>query len=204
METEIDNKLLTDDESKIIDLLQHVHAEADEFEDPENGGFLDRMEKLIEDATEIDSNLFKIAVDRTHFFMGKWWGSSWEPGSDFYKVMPPTSPATDRLVSAGIRSEAIKDSVGVKKEILELVDRLQVDYFWRDSDNPKPEVLSRLTDLFLENNVKDTALQPFIAWSLLFPWGEFLGIAWKQVPEDHRLFDWVSQCTRFGQKTSIR
>lgn len=196
METEIENKILTDDETKIIDLLQNIHAEADEFEDPENGSFLDRMEKLIGNATEIDSNLFKIAVDRTHFFMGQWMGSEWD--GDAYTVHPPTSAASDRLVSAAFKSNAVKDSGGVKGEILEIVDRLQVDYFWRDSDNPNPEVLGNLTDLFAQNNIKDAALQGFIEWSLLFPWDEFLGIAFQEVPAEHRLFSWNEQCKRFA------
>lgn len=200
METEIGNKILTDDESAVIDLLQYVLTEPEDFDDPENGSFLDRLEKLIESATEIDATVFKIAIDRTHFFMGQWLGSEYD--GDTYKVHPPTSEATDRIMAAALKSDAVKDSSEskseVKSEILEIVDRLQVDYFWRDADNPNAEALRRLNELMVAHSVKDNTLKEFVEWNVLFPQNEFVGIVFKDLPSDHQLFAWSQECKAFA------
>lgn len=191
-------KILTDDESSIIELLVHVDHEADEFDDPENGDYLDRMEELFSGATELDATVVKIAIDRTHFFMGEW-GESHFSG-DSYEVIPETSEATDRLYEA-LASTSVIESTGVKAEVLEIVDRLQIDYFWRDSDNPDPSILRDLIELITDHNIKDEELSEFVQWSLLFPWHDFLEIEYVEVPnentvrpENQQIAEWCDLC----------
>jgi hypothetical protein len=196
MGTDTMNKLLTDDESAILGLLQYINAEEEEFQDPENGSYLDRMEALLRNATELDSTLVKIVVDRTHFFMGKWTDSHFN-GSCSYEVIPATSPASERLTAALVNVNTLASS-GVKGDILEIVDNLQIDYFWRDSENPDPEELHEITEMWTAGRIVDPTLHDFIQWNLLFPWNEFLGIVFQEVPEGHRLFAWNEECKAFN------
>lgn len=187
MTTESPIRILTDFESSIVKLLESVHFEADEFDDPENGDYLDRLERLFNNATELDATVVKIALERTHFFMGGWSESSFS--GDTYKVIPASSASTDHLRKV-LGSVWVTESRGLKGEVLELVDRLQVDYFWRDSENPNPEVLRKLIELITAHNVKDEILSEFVQWNVLFPWNEFLGIQWTDVPSDNKLAEW--------------
>jgi hypothetical protein len=86
----------------------------------------------------------------------------------------------------------------LKNEILKIVDSLQVTYFWRDSDNPNPEILRELVELFSAHNVQDETLTEFIQWNILFPWNEYLGIQFKEVPEDSKYSEWDRQCKAFN------
>jgi hypothetical protein len=187
--------ILTDDESSIIKLLESVHFEADEFDDPENGDYLDRLENLFGNATELDATVVKIALERTHFFMGGWTESSFT--GDSYEVIPASSASTDHLRKV-LGSVWVAESRGLKNEILKIVDSLQVTYFWRDSDNPNPEILRELVELFSAHNVQDETLTEFIQWNILFPWNEYLGIQFKEVPEDSKYSEWDRQCKAFN------
>lgn len=203
MTTETPVRILTDDESSIIELLVNVHGEPDDFDDPENGDYLDRMEALFRNATELDATVVKIAIDRTHFFMGQWMESYFS--GDSYEVIPETSEATDRLHKA-LESTTVTEGAGVKMQVLEIVDRLQVDYFWRDTDNPDANILRELIGLITAHNISDEALAEFVQWSVLFPWNEFLEIEIPEapeVPEDSDHAEWADQCkllsaTRWG------
>jgi hypothetical protein len=187
--------ILTDDESSIIKLLESVHFEADEFDDPENGDYLDRLENLFGNATELDATVVKIALERTHFFMGGWTESSFT--GDSYEVIPASSASTDHLRKV-LGSVWVAESRGLKNEILKIVDSLQVTYFWRDSDNPNPEILRDLAELMSAHNVQDETLTEFIQWNILFPWNEYLGIQFKEVPEDSKYSEWDRQCKAFN------
>lgn len=195
MENEAENRILSDDESSIIKLLENVHFEADEFDDPENGDYLERLEFLFSNATELDATVVKLALERTHFFMGGWSDSSFS--GDSYIVIPASSACTDHLRRI-LQSVKVTESEGVKGEILKIVDSLQVTYFWRDSDNPNPEILRDLIGLFSANNVSDKTLKNFVQWNILFPWNEYLGIQFKDVPEDSKYFEWDRQCKAFN------
>jgi hypothetical protein len=193
MSTEV-TKILTDDESSIISLLVHVDHESDEFDDPENGDYLDRMEALFRGATELDATVVKIAIDRTHFFRGEWFESDFS--GDSYHVIPETSPATDRLHEA-LESTTVIESEGVKVEVLEIVDRLQIDYFWRDSSNPDPAILQDLIELITEHNIKDEELSEFVQWGILFPWHDYLQIDYVEItnentvhPDNEQIAEW--------------
>lgn len=192
MTTEVPKEILTDDESSIIEFLQSIDFEEDDFDDPENGDFLDRMETLFRDANELDATVVKIAIDRVHFFLGEW-TTSFFSGSESYEVNPETSDATDRL-NAALESITVIESSGVKGQLLEIVDRLQVDYFWRDADNPNPELLRDLRELITTNRIKDSVLLEFVNDNILFPWNEFLGIQFTEVTEDSDYFEWYEQC----------
>jgi hypothetical protein len=187
--------ILTDDESSIIKLLESVHFEADEFDDPENGDYLDRLENLFGNATELDATVVKIALERTHFFMGGWTESSFT--GDSYEVIPASSASTDHLRKV-LGSVWVAESRGLKNEILKIVDSLQVTYFWRDSDNPNPEILRELTELMSVHNVSDEVVAEFVQWNILFPWNEYLGIQFKEVPEDSKYSEWDRQCKAFN------
>lgn len=187
--------ILTDDESSIIKLLESVHFEADEFDDPENGDYLDRLETLFRNATELDATVVKMALERTHFFMGGWTDSSFS--GDSYEVIPASSASTDHLRKV-LESVWVTESRGLKNEILKIVDSLQVTYFWRDSDNPNSEILRDLVELFSAHNVSDEALAEFVQWNILFPWNEHLGIQFKEVPEDSKYAEWDRQCKAFN------
>lgn len=195
MTSESPIRILTDDESSIIKLLESVHFEADEFDDPENGDYLDRLETLFSNATELDATVVKIALDRTHFFMGGWEESSFS--GEEYEVIPASSASTDHLRRV-LESVNVTESEGVKSEILKIVDNLQVTYFWRDSDNPNPEILRDLVELFADHNIKDETLSEFVQWNLLFPWNEYLGIQFIEVPEDSKHAEWQQQCVEFN------
>lgn len=190
MSTEV-TKILTADESSIIELLQYVHADAEDFDDPENGDYLERMEALFSGASELDATVVKIAVDRTHFFMGEWTESGFSIES--YYVVPETSPATDRLNEA-LASTIVVESEGIKGEILEIVDRLQVDYFWRNSDYPDADILRDLLSLISEHRIQDFTLSEFVSDNILFPWNEFLEILGHPIPADSEHFEWHEQC----------
>jgi hypothetical protein len=195
MAIENSTEILTNDESSIIKLLESVHFEADEFDDPENGDYLDRLETLFRNAAELDATVVKIALERTHFFMGGWTESSFT--GDAYEVIPASSASTDHLRKV-LESVWVTESRGLKNEILKIVDSLQVTYFWRDSDNPNPELLRDLVELFSAHNVQDEALAEFVQWNILFPWNEYLGIQFKEVPEDSKYFEWDQQCKAFN------
>lgn len=195
MVSENPTEILTNDESSIIRLLESVHFEADEFDDPENGDYLDRLETLFRNATELDTTVVKIALERTHFFMGGWTDSSFS--GDSYEVIPASSASTDHLRKV-LESVWVSESKGLKNEILKIVDSLQVTYFWRDSDNPNPEILRDLVELFSAHNVQDEALAEFVQWNILFPWNEYLGIQFKEVPEESKYFEWDRQCKAFN------
>lgn len=183
--------ILTHDESLIIKLLQYVVADADDFGDPENGDFLDRMEALFHSSAELDATVVKIVLDRVHFFMGAWIESSFSGES--YEVIPATSPSTERLQEA-LESTTVTASTGVKKELLEIVDSLQVTYFWRDSSNPDPEVLRALSELIVTHNIKDGILAEFVEWNVLFPWNDWLGISYADIHVENEHAEWSEQC----------
>lgn len=195
MTTENSIRVLTDDESSIIELLQHIYLEADEFDDPENGDYLERLEALFRNATEVDATVVKIALDRTHFFMGGWNESSFSGNA--YEVIPASSPATDHLRQV-LDPVNVTEATGLKAEILKIVDSLQVTYFWRDSDNPNSEILRKLIELVADHNIKDEALTAFVQWSILFPWNEHIGIQFVEVPKASKHFEWQQTCAEFN------
>lgn len=195
MTSESPVQILTDDESSIIKLLESVHFEADEFDDPENGDYLDRLEALFSNATELDATVVKIALERTHFFMGGWEESLFS--GEAYEVIPASSASTDHLRRV-LESVNVTESEGVKNEILKIIDSLQVTYFWRDSDNPNPEILRDLIVLISAHNVSDETLFEFVQWNLLFPWNEHLGIQFKEVPQGSKYAEWDRQCKVFN------
>lgn len=195
MSTEVSSTILTADESSVIELLQYVNAEADDFDDPENGDFLNRMQTLFRNSTELDAAVVKIALDRTHFFMGDWTESSFS--GDSYNVTPSTSAATDRL-EAALESTTVTKSTGIKNEVLKIVDRLQVDYFWRDTEHPDARVVQSLIDVIEDHNVKDAVLAEFVQWNILFPWSEHLGLQYTGVAVSTEHAEWQEQCRRLN------
>jgi hypothetical protein len=175
MTTKIPTQILKDDEESIVDLLHEYSTDAKDFDDPENGDFLDRMETLFLNAGELDATIVKLALDRAHYFLDEL--PAYRLSSADRERALSTSPAKDRLLKA-LESTVIVESEGLRKEVLEITDRLQVHHFWGDTQTPDSNILRGLIGLITTHNIKDDALAEFILWGILSPWNELITTDW--------------------------
>lgn len=186
--------LITVEENAIFALLPYVGNDAEDFDDPENGDYLDRLESIFRTADQLDSFVVKIAIDRTHFFMGNWSESYFSSSS--YEVIPDTSPATDRL-NAALAATSIIESTGLKKALLSSIDSLQIEYFWRECQYPNPSMISELSELISKNRITEPVVVEFVLDNILEPWEEFLDVGDEELQDGYDVQPWIEEYDKF-------
>jgi hypothetical protein len=171
-ETRTTTSILSEDERNIIGLLQYVENDAEEFDDPENGDFVDRLEALFRNSKgPLDANVVRIAVDRTRFFLNDITESYFSGTS--VSVYPETSELSERL-DAALSSTDVQASTGIKGELLEHVTQLHSHFVFGDPTETDSASVKAIAELVAAHSIEETELFEFISFNILDPWDEYV------------------------------
>lgn len=172
-------------------MLPYIGNSADEFDDPENGDYLDRLEQILRSSKQLDSLVLKIALDRTHYFLDSWERSFFYGGN--YEIIPNPYPDASRFKLA-LETTDVIDSTGLKALLLDYIETLQSVYFWGECLNPDLSMISKLSEIITENKINEPIVFDFLTSNILQPWEEFLCVDDLELEEAQDVQAWIDEC----------
>lgn len=158
--------ILNDTEREIINLLQFVEHDADDFANPELGDFFDRLESVILDGQEIDATLVEIIIGHHNEHVTstlRVYTNTFVPRVSFTKGTSKEKRLQDILNQATITS-----SSGVKAEVLQAMCLVQQEHFSCVSPSSGTSI-QRLTELMQENHVIEGSISRYVVNIVLEP-----------------------------------